>query len=42
MHDVAQRTAFLVDQDGTVSASWQFDSTEVPDFDALLRAAQAS
>jgi len=42
MHDVAQRSAFLVDQDGTVSASWQFDSTEVPDFDELLRAAKGS
>ena len=42
MHDVAQRSAFLVDQDGTVSGAWAFDSTEVPDFDELLQAAQAS
>ena len=42
MHDVAQRSAFLVDQDGTVSGAWAFDSTEVPDFDELLRAARAS
>jgi peroxiredoxin len=42
MHDVAERTAFLVDQDGTVRAAWRFESTEVPDFDELLRAARAS
>jgi peroxiredoxin len=42
MQDVAQRSAFLVYEDGTVRAAWRFDSTEVPDFDQLLRAAQAS
>ena len=42
MNDVAKRTAFLVDQDGTVSGAWAFDSTEVPDFDELLRAAKGS
>ena len=42
MHDVAQRSAFLVDEDGTVRAAWRFESTQVPDFDELLRAAQAS
>jgi peroxiredoxin len=42
MHDVAQRSAFLVDEDATVRAAWRFESTEVPDFDALLRAAQVS
>jgi peroxiredoxin len=40
--DVAERSAFLVDQDGTVRGSWQYDTSEVPDFDALLAAAQAS
>jgi len=39
---VAQRSAFLVDEDGTVRAAWRFESTQVPDFDELLRAAQAS
>ena len=42
MHDVAERTAFLVDPDGTVRGAWRFGSTEVPDFDELLRAAPAS
>ena len=40
--DVAERSAFLVDQDGTVRGAWQYDISEVPDFDALLAAAQAS
>jgi peroxiredoxin len=38
---VADRTAFLVDQDGTVRGAWRYDTSEVPDFDELLRAAQA-
>ena len=40
--DVAERTAFLVDQDGTVRGAWQYETSEVPDFDVLLAAAQAS
>src|SRR5438874_12214122 len=40
--DVAERTAFLVDADGTVRASWRYESNEVPDFDVLLTAARAS
>jgi alkyl hydroperoxide reductase subunit AhpC len=38
---VADRTAFLVDQDGTVRGAWRYHTAEVPDFDELLRAAQA-
>ena len=38
---VADRTSFLVDQDGTVRGAWRYDTAEVPDFDELLRAAQA-
>ena len=38
---VADRTAFLVDPDGTVRGAWRYDTAEVPDFDELLRAAQA-
>jgi glutaredoxin-dependent peroxiredoxin len=37
---VADRTAFLVDQDGTVRGAWRYDTSEVPNFDELLRAAQ--
>ncbi|MDQ5822433.1 MAG: redoxin domain-containing protein [Actinomycetota bacterium] len=42
MHDVASRSAFLVDPDGTVRGAWGYDSTELPDFDNLLRAARGS
>lgn len=38
---VAERSAFLVDPDGTVRGAWRYDTAEVPDFDELLRAAQA-
>ena len=38
---VADRSAFLVAQDGTVRGAWRYDTAEVPDFDELLRAAQA-
>ena len=39
---VADRSAFLVDPDGTVRDAWRYETAEVPDFDELLRAAQAS
>ena len=41
MEDVAERTAFLVDADGTVRGAWRYESDEVPDFDVPLAAAQA-
>jgi peroxiredoxin len=41
MRDVAERSAFLVGQDGTVRGSWRYDAADVPDFDELLAAAQA-
>ncbi len=37
-HDVAQRTAFLVDETGVVRAAWSYDSGDVPDVDAWLQA----
>jgi len=40
--EVPERSAFLVEQDGTVLGAWRYDTAEVPDFDELLRAAQAS
>ncbi|TMK72605.1 MAG: redoxin domain-containing protein [Actinobacteria bacterium] len=40
--DVAERSAFLVDPDGTVRGAWRYGTSEVPDFDALLAAAQDS
>jgi peroxiredoxin len=39
---VPERSAFLVDADGTVRGAWRYGTSEVPDFDELLRAAQAS
>jgi alkyl hydroperoxide reductase subunit AhpC len=38
---VSDRSAFLVDPDGTVRGAWRYETAEVPDFDELLRAAQA-
>ena len=42
MKEVAERTAFLVGIDGSVLGAWRYDDSEVPDFDVLLAAAQAS
>jgi peroxiredoxin len=39
MRDIAERTAFLVDGDGTVRGAWRYDSSEVPDLDELVAAA---
>src|SRR5919204_2810725 len=40
LRDVSRRSAFLVDQSGTVRGAWSYATDEVPDFDVLLRAAQ--
>jgi peroxiredoxin Q/BCP len=39
--DVAERSAFLVDRDGTVRGAWRYETAELPDFDELLSAARA-
>jgi peroxiredoxin len=41
LKDVAGRSAFLVDQGGTVRGAWRYETGEVPDFDVPLAAAQA-
>ena len=41
MKEVAERTAFLVDPEGIVRGAWRYGTSEVPDFDELLRAARA-
>jgi peroxiredoxin len=41
LDDVASRSAFLVDEGGTVRGAWRYDTGEVPDFDELLTAARA-
>ena len=37
---VARRSAFLVDQTGTIRGAWAYDDAEVPDFEVLLAAAK--
>ena len=39
--DIAVRSAFLVDGEGTVRATWSYEDTEVPVFDELIAAAGA-
>jgi peroxiredoxin len=41
LRDVATRSAFLVDADGTVRGAWLYEVAEVPDFDELLAAARS-
>ena len=41
MKEVAERTAFLIDAEGTVRGAWRYGTSEVPDFDELLAAAQS-
>jgi peroxiredoxin len=40
MRDVARRSAFLIDQSGTVRGAWRYGSSEVPDADELVAAAR--
>ena len=41
LKDVAARSAFLVDEGGTVRGAWRYETGEVPDFDVPLAAARA-
>ena len=41
LQDVPLRSAFLVDQTGSVRGSWQYANNQVPDFDELFAAARA-
>jgi peroxiredoxin len=41
MHDVAERSAFLIDGSAVVRGAWLYESSEVPDFDVLLEATRA-
>jgi glutaredoxin-dependent peroxiredoxin len=40
-HEIAERSAFVVDRSGTVRGAWRYEDGEVPDFDELLAAARA-
>jgi peroxiredoxin len=41
LRDVSARSAFLIDGQGVIRGSWGYDTSEVPDLDELLEAAQA-
>jgi peroxiredoxin len=41
LRDVSARSAFLIDEGGTVRRAWRYESSEVPDVDELLSAARA-
>ncbi len=41
LHDVAERSAFLVDDAGVVRGAWSYGSGDLPDMDELLTAARA-
>jgi peroxiredoxin len=41
LRDVSARSAFLIDGNGVVRGAWGYDTSEVPDLDELLEAAQA-
>jgi peroxiredoxin len=42
LQGVAERTAFLLDADGTVRGAWRYDASEVPDVEELLAAVSRS
>jgi peroxiredoxin len=41
MHGVAERSAFLVGEDGIIRGAWRYDVGELPDFDELASAARS-
>ena len=41
LRDVASRSAFLVDEGGTVRGVWRYGTGDLPDLDELLEAARA-
>jgi peroxiredoxin len=36
LRDVSARSAFLIDRDGLVRAAWGYETSELPDLDAIL------
>jgi peroxiredoxin len=38
--DVARRSAFLIDETGTVRATWEYDTGDTPDVDEWLEASR--
>ena len=41
LRDTAERSAFLVDADGIIRRTWQYEVFELPDLDELLSAARS-
>src|SRR5215470_3541856 len=41
LKDVSQRSAFLIDSAGVIRGAWQYETSELPDFDVLLEAVRA-
>ena len=41
MQEVAERSAFLIEANGTIRGAWRYEPAEVPDFDVLLEAARS-
>ena len=41
MRDVSRRSAFLIDVDGVIRRAWAYETSELPDLDELIAAAQA-
>jgi peroxiredoxin len=41
MQGVAERSAFLVGEDGIIRGAWRYDAGELPDFDELASAARS-
>ena len=41
MKSVSERSAFLIDRNGVIRGAWKYETSELPDFDVLLAAAQA-
>lgn len=40
LKDVSARSAFLIDREGVVRATWRYETSEVPDFDEILQRAR--
>jgi peroxiredoxin len=38
--DVAHRSAFLLNEDGVVRATWSYETSDIPDMDVWLEAAR--
>ena len=42
LRDVSARSAFLIGADGVVRAAWEYETSELSDFDAILETATSA